>query len=207
MFVLPVYMYLFVVALGTDYNILMIARLREQAAEGVEPRQAAAAALRHAGPAIGAAGLILAGTFASLTLAGNTILSQIGFAVSCGIALAAFVMAMFFSPALTALIGHRAWWRGHASKLPRANDPGLSPVRLRRLHGACPARRITARYENKEKEDSSPERNGCADCPRQQHHRLPGGAAGPQVLRDLTPTMISGAVGPQQADRPVERAA
>ena len=60
------------VALGTDYNILMIARLREQAKEGMEPREAAAVALQHAGPTIGAAGLILAGTFASLTLAGNT---------------------------------------------------------------------------------------------------------------------------------------
>ncbi len=115
-FLLPVYMYLFVVALGTDYNILMIARLREQARDGMPPRQAAAIALRHAGPAIAAAGLILAGTFASLTLAGNTILSQLGFAVSCGIALAAFVMAMFFSPSLTALIGRRAWWPGHAGR-------------------------------------------------------------------------------------------
>ena len=115
-FLLPVYMYLFVVALGTDYNILMLARLREQAREGMDPRQAAAVALRHAGPTIGAAGLILAGTFASLTLAGNTILAQLGFAVSCGIALAAFVMAMFFSPSLTALIGRRVWWPGHADK-------------------------------------------------------------------------------------------
>jgi putative drug exporter of the RND superfamily len=105
-----------VVALGTDYNILMIARLREQAKEGMEPRQAAAVALQHAGPTIGAAGLILAGTFASLTLAGNTILSQLGFAVSCGIVLAAFVMAMFFSPSLTTLIGRRAWWPGHADR-------------------------------------------------------------------------------------------
>jgi putative drug exporter of the RND superfamily len=118
-FLLPVYMYLFVVALGTDYNILMIARLREQAKEGMEPRQAVAVALQHAGPTIGAAGLILAGTFASLTLAGNTILSQLGFAVSCGIALAAFVMAMFFSPSITTLIGRRAWWPGHADQ-PRA---------------------------------------------------------------------------------------
>ena len=115
-FLLPVYMYLFVVALGTDYNILMIARLREQAREGMDPRQAAAVAIKHAGPTIGAAGLILAGTFASLTLAGNTILAQLGFAVSCGIALAAFVMAMFFSPSLTALIGRRVWWPGHADK-------------------------------------------------------------------------------------------
>jgi RND superfamily putative drug exporter len=113
-FLLPVYMYLFVVALGTDYNILMIARLREQARAGMGPHQAAAHALRHAGPAIASAGLILAGTFASLALAGNTILQQLGFAVSCGIALAAFVMAMFFSPSLTALIGRRAWWPGHA---------------------------------------------------------------------------------------------
>jgi putative drug exporter of the RND superfamily len=114
-FLLPVYMYLFVVALGTDYNILMIARLREQARAGMSPREATAVALRNAGPAIGSAGLILAGTFASLTLAGNSILSQVGFAVSAGIALAAFVMAMFFSPSLTALIGRRAWWPGHAA--------------------------------------------------------------------------------------------
>ena len=122
-FLLPVYMYLFVVALGTDYNILMIARLREQAKEGMEPRQAVAVALQHAGPTIGAAGLILAGTFASLTLAGNTILSQLGFAVSCGIVLAAFVMAMFFSPSLTTLIGHRAWWPGHADRPPAPAVP------------------------------------------------------------------------------------
>jgi RND superfamily putative drug exporter len=115
-FLLPVYMYLFVVALGTDYNILMIARLREQARAGMEPRQAAAVAFGHAAPTIGAAGLILAGTFASLTLAGNTILSQLGFAVSSGIALAAFVMAMFFSPSLTALIGNRAWWPSRAAR-------------------------------------------------------------------------------------------
>jgi putative drug exporter of the RND superfamily len=115
-FILPMYMYLFVVALGTDYNILMIARLREQTREGMSPRDAAAHAVAHAGPAIASAGLILAGTFASLTLAGNQVLTQVGFAVSCGIALAAFVMAMFFAPSLTALIGRRAWWPGHADQ-------------------------------------------------------------------------------------------
>lgn len=109
-FILPVYVYVFVVALGTDYNILMIARLREEAKEGNGPRPATALALQHAGPTIGAAGVILAGTFASLMLAGNSILTQIGFAVSCGIAIAAFVVAMFFTPSLTALIGRSAWW-------------------------------------------------------------------------------------------------
>jgi RND superfamily putative drug exporter len=124
-FLLPVYMYLFVVALGTDYNILMIARLREQAKNGMPPQQAASTAFRHAAPTIAAAGLILAGTFASLTLAGNTILSQLGFAVAAGITLAAFIMAMFFSPSLTTLIGHQAWWPGHAAE-PRAPAKQLS---------------------------------------------------------------------------------
>jgi RND superfamily putative drug exporter len=115
-FILPMYMYLFVVALGTDYNILMISRLREEARAGKPPREAAALALAHAGPAIGAAGLILAGTFGSLTLAGEQVLTQVGFAVAAGIAIAAFIMAMFFSPSLTALIGRHAWWPGHADR-------------------------------------------------------------------------------------------
>lgn len=115
-FLLPIYIYLFVVALGTDYNILMIARLREEAREGKTPREAAAQAVRHAGPTVGAAGLILAGTFASLMLAGNSLLMTMGFAIAFGIAVAAFVMSMFFTPALTALIGHAAWWPGHSDE-------------------------------------------------------------------------------------------
>ncbi|MEO3747112.1 MMPL family transporter [Plantactinospora sp. B5E13] len=112
-FILPVIMYLFVVALGTDYNILMVARLREEAREGRNPRDAAAMAIRHAGPTIAAAGLILAGTFASLMLAGNSTLTQMGFAISVGIAIVAFVMSLFLTPAITALLGHAAWWPGH----------------------------------------------------------------------------------------------
>ncbi|WUJ69528.1 MMPL family transporter [Kribbella soli] len=122
-FTLPVIMYLFVVALGTDYNILMVARLREEAREGHDPKRAAALALHHTGPTIAAAGLILAGTFASMMLAGNNVLSQMGFAISAGIAIAAFVMAMFFTPALTALIGHRAWWPGHADAQRAPEQP------------------------------------------------------------------------------------
>ncbi|MEY9966447.1 RND superfamily putative drug exporter [Streptacidiphilus sp. MAP12-16] len=116
MFMLPVFMYLFVVAIGTDYNILMIARLREEAREGRNPREAAAQALRHAGPTVAAAGAILAGTFASMMLAGNTLFAEMGFSISFGIVIAAFVMAMFFTPSLTALIGHAAWWPGHADR-------------------------------------------------------------------------------------------
>jgi RND superfamily putative drug exporter len=115
-FLLPIYIYLFVVALGTDYNILMIARLREESREGKSPREAAAEAVHHAGPTVAAAGLILAGTFASLMLAGNSLLVSMGFAISFGIAVSAFVMAMFFTPSLTALLGHTAWWPGHGDE-------------------------------------------------------------------------------------------
>ncbi|WP_329264441.1 MMPL family transporter [Streptomyces sp. NBC_01478] len=124
MFMLPVIMYLFVVAIGTDYNILMIARLREEAREGRDPREAASMALRHAGPTVAAAGFILAATFATMMLAGNALLTEMGFAVSFGIAVAAFVMAMFFTPSLTALIGHAAWWPGNAD---RAQDTTAGP--------------------------------------------------------------------------------
>ncbi|MDX3088522.1 MMPL family transporter [Streptomyces sp. ME02-6978a] len=116
MFMLPVIMYLFVVAIGTDYNILMIARLREEAREGRDPREAAGMALRYAGPTVAAAGFILAATFATMMLAGNALLTEMGFAVSFGIAIAAFVMSMFFTPSLTALIGHAAWWPGHGDR-------------------------------------------------------------------------------------------
>ncbi|MFF7468840.1 MMPL family transporter [Streptomyces sp. NPDC008092] len=127
MFMLPVIMYLFVVAIGTDYNILMIARLREEAREGREPREAAGMALRHAGPTVAAAGFILAATFATMMLAGNALLTEMGFAVSFGIAVAAFVMAMFFTPSLTALIGHAAWWPGQADRAAPAPATGPEP--------------------------------------------------------------------------------
>ena len=122
-FVLPTMMYLFVVALGTDYNILMVSRLRDEAAEGKTPRQAAAQALRYSGPTIASAGLILAGTFASLVLAGGSTFEQMGFAVSCGIAIAAFVMAMFLTPAVTALLGARAWWPGRRNPAGHGGQP------------------------------------------------------------------------------------
>ncbi|MFJ1790330.1 MMPL family transporter [Kitasatospora griseola] len=125
MFMLPIFIYLFVVAIGTDYNILIIARLREEAREGRSPREAAKEAVRHAGPTVAAAGFILAASFATFMLAGNVLFAELGFALAIGIVLAAFVMAMFFTPAITALLGKKAWWPGHGA-MPEA---GHEPVR------------------------------------------------------------------------------
>lgn len=123
-FQLPIILYLFVLAIGTDYNILMIARLREEAREGHEPRQAAAVGIRHAGPTVAAAGVILAGTFAALTLSPDSSTQEIGFSVALGILLSAFVMSAFLVPSLTALLGHKAWWPGHGDAVRRNGRGG-----------------------------------------------------------------------------------
>ncbi|WP_286013095.1 MMPL family transporter [Nocardia pulmonis] len=118
-FTLLTTLYLFVVAIGTDYNILIVARLREEAQRDKSPREAAALAVSHGGPSVAAAGLILGGTFSALLLAGVAYLTQLGFAVTLGVALSAFVMSVLLVPALTALIGNAAWWPGLRHPQPR----------------------------------------------------------------------------------------
>lgn len=137
-FSIPIILYLFVTAIGTDYNILMTARLREEIREGLPPRRAAALAIEHAGPSIAAAAVILAGTFGSLLISGVPFFVEIGFAVTLGIVLVAFVVSILLVPAVTALIGHAAWWPGHRDAVGQpANAPaGYEPAGAgRRRHG------------------------------------------------------------------------
>ncbi|MFE1482463.1 MMPL family transporter [Streptomyces fimicarius] len=122
LFTLPVILYLFVVAIGTDYNILMIARLREEIRRGSSPAEATARAVVSTASTITAAAVILAGTFGVLLLAENAMLQQMGFAVAFGILLTAFVMAMLLVPALTALFGRRAWWPGGRADAPSTGE-------------------------------------------------------------------------------------
>jgi len=113
LFMMPILVYLFVVAVGTDYNILLTTRLREEIVGGASPRQAAALAVEHGGPTVASAGIILAGTFGSLMLTGVNLLSEIGFAVASGIILVAIVMASVFVPSVATLLGRFIWWPGH----------------------------------------------------------------------------------------------
>lgn len=113
-FMLPILLYLFVVAVGTDYNILMITRLREEIfVEGNSPKVAAQRAIEHTTSTLISAGVILAGTFASLMLAGLSLLSQMGFSVSFGIALGAFLISLILIPAISTLLGKWVWWPSH----------------------------------------------------------------------------------------------
>jgi len=105
--------YIFVVAIGTDYNILTMTRLREEVRGGLKPREASDLTIEHSSSTVASAGLILAGTFGSLALAGISLLSQLGFAVAFGIVLAAFCIAPLLVPSVAALLGYKVWWPGH----------------------------------------------------------------------------------------------
>jgi RND superfamily putative drug exporter len=107
-FILPLVLFLFVVALGTDYNILMTARLREEMLAGKPVREAVVAAVRHVAPAVAAAGLVLASSFGTLMLEPGEAARQQGFAMAFGILLASLVVSAILVPALTALTGRRA---------------------------------------------------------------------------------------------------
>ena len=112
-FFIPLFMYIFVVAVGTDYNILTITRLREEITDGKDPRKAADLTVEHSSATVASAGLILAATFGSLLLAGISFLSQMGSAISIGVSLAAFIIAPFLIPSISAILGYAIWWPGH----------------------------------------------------------------------------------------------
>ncbi len=106
---LPSFLFVLLVALGVDYNIFLMSRVREEA--GRRPTdQAVATGLRLTGGVITSAGLILAGTFAALMAAPLRSLAQMGFAVTVGILLDTFVVRTFLVPSLAVLLGRWNWW-------------------------------------------------------------------------------------------------
>jgi len=103
--------FIFLVALGIDYNIFLMTRAREEAvAHGT--REGMLIALEDTGAVITGAGLILAGTFATLTLLPLEELVQIGATVAIGVLLDTIIVRSLLIPAITYLCGERAWWPG-----------------------------------------------------------------------------------------------
>ncbi|MCB5164974.1 MMPL family transporter [Streptomyces bambusae] len=109
-FVLPLVLFLFVVALGTDYNILISDRIREEMARPGTAREAVARAVRHTAPAIATAGIVLAASFGSLAVNAAPSTRQIGFATALGILLSAFVLSSVLVPGAAVLLGRGLWW-------------------------------------------------------------------------------------------------
>ncbi|MZF88664.1 MMPL family transporter [Streptomyces sp. SID5643] len=115
----PLYGFVFLVALGVDYNIFLMSRVREEAlAHG--NRQGVLRGLTTTGGVITSAGVVLAATFAALMVIPLAFLVQIAFIVAFGVLLDTLVVRSLLVPALMIDIGPRAWW---PSALARDRPP------------------------------------------------------------------------------------
>ena len=121
----PLFVFVFLVALGIDYNIFLMTRVREEA-QRVGPRSGALAGLSATGGVITAAGAVLAGTFAVLATLPVTFLTEIGFAVAFGVLLDTIVVRSVLVTALNLDLGRWVWW---PSRLARQPAPEVELVR------------------------------------------------------------------------------
>jgi RND superfamily putative drug exporter len=106
---LPLLCFIFLVALGIDYNIFLMARVREETLRH-GTREGMLRGLAVTGAVITSAGIVLAGTFGALAVLPLIFLTEIGFIVAFGVLLDTFVVRSILVPALTFLLGHRIWW-------------------------------------------------------------------------------------------------
>ena len=106
---LPVFAFIFLVALGVDYTIFLMSRVREEARRH-GTREGVLRALSATGPVITSAGIILAGTFSVLMTLPVTFAFNIGFMVAVGILLDTFIVRTIMLPAAVELIGDKIWW-------------------------------------------------------------------------------------------------
>ncbi|MCC6311903.1 MAG: MMPL family transporter [Trueperaceae bacterium] len=119
----PLYGFVFLVALGIDYNIFLMTRVREEAlAHGT--REGIVRGLAVTGGVITSAGLVLAATFAALGVIPVLFLAQIAFIVAFGVLLDTFVVRSLLVPALTYDIGRAIWWPSALAKRRDAKGPG-----------------------------------------------------------------------------------
>ncbi len=109
----PLITFVFLVALGVDYNIFLMSRVREEALTH-DTQTGLLRALVATGPVITSAGLILAGTFAALATLPLWVLLEIGLTVALGVLLDTFVVRTIAVPALVRLVGERSWWPSSA---------------------------------------------------------------------------------------------
>jgi RND superfamily putative drug exporter len=128
----PLFVFDFLVALGIDYNIFLMTRVREEAARH-GPRRGALIGLSATGGVITSAGAVLAGTFAALATLPVTFLAELGFAVAFGVLLDTIVVRSVLVTALNLDLGRWLWW---PSRLYR--QPVQEPEQLEEQPSAVP---------------------------------------------------------------------
>ena len=105
----PLFAFIFLVALGVDYNIFLMARVREETARH-GTKEGTLRGLAVTGGVITSAGIVLAGTFAVLAVLPLVFLTEIGFTIAFGVLLDTFIVRSILVPALVLDIGPRIWW-------------------------------------------------------------------------------------------------
>jgi len=113
--VVPLYAFCFLVALGVDYSIFLMSRVREEAAV-LGTRDGVRRGLAVTGSVITSAGLVLATTFAALGIVPLLFLAQLAFLVAFGVLVDTVVVRSLLVPALVHDIGRRSWWPGRLAK-------------------------------------------------------------------------------------------
>ena len=106
---LPFFLFVFLNALGVDYNIYLMSRIREEAKKR-NITEATQIAVAKTGGVITSAGIILAGTFSALMVLPLTDLFQLGFAVAIGVIIDTFITRTLIVPAIVKLLGQYNWW-------------------------------------------------------------------------------------------------
>jgi len=115
---LPLFAFVFLVALGVDYNIFLLARAREETVKH-GTHAGILRALAVTGGVITSAGIVLAGTFSVLAVLPLVFLTEIGFVVAFGVLLDTFLVRSVLVPALVLLVGPKVW---SPSRLARAEE-------------------------------------------------------------------------------------
>jgi len=130
----PLFVFVFLVALGIDYNIFLMTRVREEAIKR-DARHGAIVGLAATGGVITSAGFVLAGTFAVLATIPSTFLTELGFAIAFGILLDTIVVRLLLVTALNLDVGRWMWW---PSKLAGKPDPAPAELRRERTGASVP---------------------------------------------------------------------
>ncbi|WP_406045179.1 MMPL family transporter [Micromonospora sp. NBC_00898] len=136
---LPILAFVFLVALGVDYNIFLISRVREEAAR-LGTRQGTLRGLAVTGGVITSAGIILAATFAVLATLPVLNVAQLGFVVSLGILLDTFIVRSILVPALTIDVGRLTWWPSRLARAVPGSQAAAGPSLARAASSAAPDR-------------------------------------------------------------------
>jgi uncharacterized membrane protein YdfJ with MMPL/SSD domain len=125
-FILPILSFVFLVALGIDYSIFLMGRVKEEVANrGI--REGVHVAVVSTGAIITSAGIILAGTFGAMMFGELTAMAQLGFSVAVGVLIDTLVVRTMLVPALTILLGKWAWWPREVPQAGKA-DSVMAPL-------------------------------------------------------------------------------